>query len=59
MTKEVKPLTIIGSLDDMITFSDPVITPRDYLLLHWFYHRFDALAFLALASVSYRRRAAA
>ena len=26
-----KPLVIIGSLDDMITFSDPVITrPRDY-----------------------------
>jgi hypothetical protein len=27
MTTGVKPLTIIGSLDDMITFSDPVITP--------------------------------
>jgi hypothetical protein len=34
MTTGVKPLTIIGSLDDMITFSDPVITPRDYLLFH-------------------------
>ena len=30
MTTGVKPLTIIGSLDDMITFSDPVIRPRDY-----------------------------
>ena len=26
MTTGVKPLTIIGSLDDMITFSAPVIT---------------------------------
>ena len=29
MTAGVKPLTIIGSLDYMITFSDPVI--RKYL----------------------------
>ena len=45
MTTGVKPLTIIGSLDYMITFSDPVITPRDYLLFHWFDHRFDELVF--------------
>ena len=45
MTTGLKPLTIIGSLDDMITFSDPVITPRDYLLFHWFDHRFDKLDF--------------
>ena len=34
MTKEVKPLTIIGSLDYIITFSDPVIIRSMLLSFH-------------------------